>query len=270
MLCAWERSHRRYGIFAMVDDFDPQCIHDHHAALVKVAWARNWFERWCQHTWFGLFDLYLASSLASASDMGSRLSKLVREMRIATNTERFNVTDRPAATELDYVFTGSYWDADRDIIAALDTLAQTLRGAIYGNNWHKQPQLARLDKGFVRYLPAVYRQAAIVIDDANHVTKTWGAANSRVFDALAAGCLVITNSESVSQDVFSGELPVYKSNAELVQLLTKFVNDTDGRATLQQRLRQQVLAKHGYMQRAFELRGHLARWTAKQGDHRQT
>jgi hypothetical protein len=40
----------------------------------------------------------------------------------------------------------------------------------------------------------VYRQAAIVIDDANHVTKTWGAANSRVFDALAAGCLVITNS----------------------------------------------------------------------------
>ena len=57
------------------------------------------------------------------------------------------------------------------------------------------------------------------------------------FDALAAGCLVITNSESVSQDVFSGDLPVYKSNAKLVQLLTKFVNDPDGRATLQHRLR---------------------------------
>ena len=111
----------------------------------------------------------------------------------------------------------------------------------------------------------VYRQAAIVIDDA----KTWGAANSRVFNALAAGCLVITNSESVSQDVFAGVLPVYNSNEELVQLLTKYVNDPEGRATLQQRLRQQVLAKHGYMQRAFELRGHLARWTAKQGDHRQ-
>lgn len=67
-----------------------------------------------------------------------------------------------------------------------------------------------LYRGFVKYdeLPSVYAQSRLVIDDANHQTKTWGAANSRVFDALAAGCLIITNSQSVSDEVFGDLLPV--------------------------------------------------------------
>jgi hypothetical protein len=36
-------------------------------------------------------------------------------------------------------------------------------------------------------------KTVVGIDDANHVTKIWGAANSRVFDALAASCHVIIN-----------------------------------------------------------------------------
>jgi hypothetical protein len=39
----------------------------------------------------------------------------------------------------------------------------------------------------------LYKDAKIVIDDANHVTKPWGSINSRVFDATSAGALVITN-----------------------------------------------------------------------------
>jgi spore maturation protein CgeB len=108
-------------------------------------------------------------------------------------------------------------------------------------------------------LPGVYRQAAIVIDDANHVTKAWGAANSRVFDALAAGCLVITNSESVSVEVFNGELPVYRSNDDLVQLVSHYANDHASRTRLQERLRSVVLAKHCYAHRAFEFGLHFGR-----------
>jgi hypothetical protein len=42
-------------------------------------------------------------------------------------------------------------------------------------------------------LPELYRAARVVLDDSNHVTKHWGSVNSRVFDALATGTLVVTN-----------------------------------------------------------------------------
>lgn len=49
-----------------------------------------------------------------------------------------------------------------------------------------------------RLLPEIYRSSKVVIDDANHVTKPWGSVNSRVFDALACGTLVLTNGKSVN------------------------------------------------------------------------
>jgi hypothetical protein len=253
-------------VIAMVDDFDPRCIHGSHPGLVKVAWARNWFERWCERAWFGAFDLCLASSQLSARYVSSQLGKLANILRIGTNPQRFTSDNRPQVPSLDYVFTGSYWGSDRDVASALGALSQELRGAIYGKNWQAHPHLARLDKGFVRYadLPDVYRRAAIVIDDANHVTKAWGAANSRVFDALAAGCLVITNSESVSADAFDGVLPVYRSSDDLVQLVSHYANDQASRTKLQERLRNLVLAKHCYAHRAFEFGWHLERYLTRE------
>lgn len=249
-------------VIAMVDDFDPRCIHGSHPDLVRLAWARNWFERWCDGEAFSSFDLYLASSQLSARYISGRLGKLASILRIGTNPQRFNSDGRSTVPPLDYLFTGSYWGADRDITSALGALPQKLSGAIYGKNWQAHSHLAKLDRGFVRYedLPNIYRQAAIVIDDANHVTKAWGAANSRVFDALAAGCLVITNSESVSDEVFDGELPVYRSNDDLVQLVSLYANDHVSRTRLQERLRNQVLAKHCYAHRAFEFGLHLERY----------
>jgi len=274
----WQVSYRPQGtgwyalsdvdvVVAMVDDFNPRCITGGSGTLIKVAWARNWFERWCNRDGFGQFDVYLASSLLGASYLGSRLGKLVRVLRIATNTQRFTAEDRAQSLLFDYVFTGSYWDADRDIVQALSGIPPALRGAVYGKNWHQVPALGALNQGFVRYqdLPGVYRQAAVVIDDANHVTKAWGAANSRVFDALAAGCLVITNSESVSHEVFAGELPVYRSPAELGQLLSDFLQNPTATAQLQQRLRVQVVQQHNYTLRAHEFRSHIARYQGTRG-----
>jgi hypothetical protein len=59
----------------------------------------------------------------------------------------------------------------------------------------------------------IYCSTKIVIDDANHVTLPWGSVNSRVFDALACGALVITNGRLGSQDTFDEELPVYSGVA---------------------------------------------------------
>jgi glycosyltransferase involved in cell wall biosynthesis len=251
-------------LVVMVEEYELPAIRQASPHLVTIAWARNWFERWCEHPWIADYDLHLASSRRAADFMSQRTGKLARLLRIATYPARFNTEGRPARPTLDYVFTGHYWQSQRDIVNALSALPRAYRGAIYGKNWEQLPALAHLIRGFVPYaqIHEVYRQAAIVIDDANHVTKEWGAANSRVFDALAAGCLVITNSRSVSDDAFDGRLPVYESPADLAQLLESYLTDAAARMRLADELRQEVLKRHGYAHRAFELSLHL-QWLAK-------
>jgi len=242
-------------LIVMVDDYDLRCIHGAEPGLVNVAWARNWFERWCGNACIQDYDLHLVSSQLAANFMSSRVGRRAHVLRIATNLKRFNTDERQASPVWDFVFTGNYWGAERDIVSALISLPDTFRGAIYGKHWELLPHLARLCRGFVAYdeLHEVYRQATIVIDDANHVTKNWGAANSRVFDALAAGCLVITNSESVSHDAFDGLLPVYRSSEELLRLLAFYLGNMEERARLLMRLRELVIQRHCYRHRAFEL-----------------
>ena len=129
------------------------------------------------------------------------------------------------------------------------------RFGLFGKNWERVPEVAAWHQGFLPYaeLSELYQQSLLVVDAANHVTKTWGAANSRVFDALAAGCLVISNSQSVSEEVFGGKLPVYRDPVHLKQLVTHFLHSAQDRETLVSHLRQKVLKEHTYAHRAWQL-----------------
>ncbi|PVE05539.1 glycosyltransferase [Limnohabitans sp. Rim28] len=251
-------------LIVMVEEYELPAIRHAPPHLVTIAWARNWFERWCEHPWIADYDLHLASSRRAVDFLSQRTGKLAQLMRIATNPKRFNTDGRPTHPTLDYVFTGHYWQAERDIVGTLSALPTHYRGALYGKNWEQVPALAHLHRGFMPYsqIHEVYRNAVIVIDDANHVTKEWGAANSRVFDALAAGCLVITNSQSVSDDAFDCRLPVYESPDDLVRLLERYLTDASARSELIEQLRQEVLKRHCYQHRAYELSLHLL-WLTK-------
>ncbi|MBV2208069.1 MAG: glycosyltransferase [Thermomonas sp.] len=251
-------------VVAMLEDFDPGRIHGAQAGLLVLGWARNWFERWADRPWIGQFDQVLASSRIAARFLSARLERLVPVLRIATNPERFNADRRAPTSKLDFVFTGSFWGVERDVTKALTALPDHFHGAVYGKGWDACAGMARYDRGFMPYyaLHPAYRDAAIVIDDANHVTKAWGAANSRVFDALAAGCLVITNSRTVADEVFGGKLPVYEDAEQLQGLLTHYLRDVEARDALQSQLAAQVRQRHCYRHRAFELGTLLQRWRA--------
>jgi spore maturation protein CgeB len=148
-------------------------------------------------------------------------------------------------------------------------MPKSLRGAIFGKHWEHHASLSHLYRGFVRYdeLPSVYAESRLVIEDANHQTKAWGAANSRVFDSLAAGCL-ITKSQSVSDEVFDRMLPVYQSPEHLRELVSHYIHDTSSREALQNRLRETVLKQHCYCHRASEFKLKLQpSIIAQQGQH---
>ncbi|MFH1196288.1 MAG: glycoside hydrolase family 99-like domain-containing protein [bacterium] len=236
-------------LIAMTDHYDLNKLGSSAANIVKICWMRNWFERWASKPFFKLWDIHLCSSNIALEYIRSNYQVNPYLLRIATNHQIF----KPGSIDkiYDYCFTGSYWNVPRDI-EKINPDKLGMNFALFGKNWENHDVFRKYYKGFAPYhlLPDIYNQTKILIDDANSVTKEWGSVNSRVFDALACGTLVITNSEKSSNEVFNGQLPVYHSPEELGSILNRFLKNPSRYKKTISSLRELVLQKHTY-----EIRG---------------
>jgi spore maturation protein CgeB/GT2 family glycosyltransferase len=240
-------------LVVMRDDYDLNCIREASPHLVKIGWARNWIDRWAQRSWAENYDQYWASSTSAANHLRARLARPVPVVAIATDAESFGSGAIDPALASDYCFTGSYWGVDREIAAMLDPDALSeYRFALFGYGWEQHPVFARHARGGLPYsrMRDVYASTRIVIDDANSATKRWGSVNSRVFDALAAGALVLTNGAAGANEAFDGLLPTYDDKDSLVTLLRRYLADEPARRALAERLRDIVVRRHTYAHRA--------------------
>ena len=93
-------------------------------------------------------------------------------------------------------------------------------------------ELARYDEGPVHFfeLPKVYWGASIVLDDSNWTTVGWGAVNSRVFEAIAAGALPVTNSSPRTRLARVVRRADLQRPEELNPLVDRLLGDIDGTA----------------------------------------
>ena len=286
----WYDMTRLDVIVVMRHDYDLERIENAKPSLVKVAWARNWFEVWASQKSAGDYDCFWCSSQKSADYIQQKLFKPVTVVRIATNDERFyqegrsqegvnsevksqnsKVTSLDNNSEVaifeqtekvnselenkyksDYCFTGSFWKYPRDIMSFLKPDNLPFEFALYGYNWEKFEKFKKYNRGPLPYtdMPQVYASTKIVIDDANSVTKQWGSTNSRVFDALISGALVITNSELGNQESFDGLLPTYNSRESLKNLLREYLTNEELRLAKVAELQKIVKEKHTYKHRA--------------------
>lgn len=253
-------------LITMLDSYDLKKIYSNNKSLIKIAWPRNWFSRWVENKSFLNYDLILSPSstvtdfIEEKTDLDSFL------FPIATNHKHFN-SNNTVNNELkcDYCFTGSYWNDKRDIIEYLEPEEIPFKLNIYGRNWENFEKFKDHYKGFLDYskIPDVYASTELVIDDANRVTKEWGSVNSRVYDALASGVLVITNSESASIEIFDSKLPVYKSKEDLTNKINYYLNNPDEREKLTEELSKIVLENHTYEKRAKQLKNILIDYIQK-------
>lgn len=241
-------------LVVMLDRFDVRPARDLYPRLKIVAWMRNWFNRWVTQPHFDAFDVLLCSSDKAVSYTEQQTGRRAVCCSLATNPARFSPGPRRFRLRSDYVFTGSRWDQPREIEIMLHPREIGGRCSIYGRGWEKTA-LRKWARGFARYekLPDVYRSTKIVIDDANIATKNWGSVNSRVFDALASGALVVTNSIEGSASLFEGQLPSYTDSDSLTTVMRKYLKDSEARHALAGSLRDTVLARHTYAHRARTL-----------------
>ena len=109
-------------LISLLDAYDLTQLPPRSKKLISIAWARNWFDRWCDNSSYQDYDLVFASSLNACDYMQKRHPKQVHLLPIASNPKRFLA--RPEYLnhkkyQCDICFTGSYWNHQRDIMAHL-------------------------------------------------------------------------------------------------------------------------------------------------------
>ncbi len=244
-------------LVSLLEDYDPQQIRNDTPELITVGWARNWFDRWAKSPGTPAYDILLASSETACRELEARLGRKADLFPIAANAERFrSVPEGEDSPEYacDICFTGNRF-GKREIEDELvpGELPWTLR--IYGEGWNAVKAFAPYCRGHVPYeeMPKIYHGARIVLDDATASTRETGSVNSRVFDALAAGCLVLTNNAVGAAETFEGRLPVYRDRESLEALLKRYLEDEQARQGKVRELQAFVLEKHTYEIRAEKL-----------------
>jgi spore maturation protein CgeB len=233
--------------------------------LVTLAWIRNWADRWLAQPWFDDFDLVFASSARIAQLVRDRSSKVAKVLPIATNPDRFHPQPADPSLACDVLFVGSYWGQDRDVVLALPALAASgVSVHVYGRGWEDVPAFGGLHRGFLDYdrIPAAYASARVVVDDAASSTQPYGSVNSRVFDALATGSVVVSNGVLGVEELFDGSFPTWTSADTLTGTVRALLADADGRAAIAGRYRSMVLDRHTYPLRAGAVRDALREWTS--------
>jgi spore maturation protein CgeB len=244
-------------LISLLDAYDIRKIRSKNNLLIKVAWPRNWLSRWISHPDFMDFDLVMATSETACRYIEEKTGMKTDLLPLATDQETFNpLVEGNGKWECDYCFTGSYWKDPREIVDMLDPESLPYTFKLFGKNWDEFEKLKNYYEGFVNYqdMPRVYRSTLVVVDDANRVTKEYGSVNSRVFDAIASGVLVVTNGGLGAEETFKGILPVYNSRTELKKLLEYYLSHAEERKAKINELKEFVLSRHTYDQRAEKIR----------------
>ena len=244
-------------LISLLDAYDPRKIKGASEYLIKIAWARNWFSRWAENPALSTYDMVMASSETACNYIEENSGIKALLLPIATNTARFNpYIGFSEGYTCDYCFTGSYWNDPREIIEMLEPATLPYDFKLYGKNWDQLDKFKDYYNGFVNYfkLPEVYASTKIVIDDANRVTKEYGAVNSRVYDALASGALVLTNGVIGAQETFNGKLPSFSSKEELNELISYYLDNEDERLAKVKELQEMVFKDHTYQKRALRIK----------------
>ncbi|MCA9549416.1 MAG: glycosyltransferase, partial [Myxococcales bacterium] len=243
-------------LISLLDRYDLRRTRNARPSLLAVAWVRNWFDRWPGRPWFELYDLVLSSSDAGAAYLLEHADRRAEVLRIATAPERFRAGRRDEALAADVAFTGSRWNVPRAIESNLAPADVPGTVAVWGRGWSESPALAPVARGFLSYarMPDVYASSKIVVDDCIEQARPWGSVNSRVFDALGAGVLVVTNGELGARETFGELLPTYHDRASLSAVLTELLADDAAREARAAALQARVEEAHTYRVRARELK----------------
>jgi hypothetical protein len=196
------------------------------------------------------FDLRYAASEAWARGR-SRTGRPVLPLLQATDPSRFSPGPARADMVSDVLFVGKTRAIYRPIVR--DAIAADADLTIYGDGWGEF-----IDPGYVRseflandLVPDAYRGARVVLNDHWQDMADQGFAANRLFDAVAAGAIVVSDSVDGLPPEFAGMVRAYDSVDRLRQLIE---HDEGWPARPErERIAREVAERHSFGRRADSL-----------------
>jgi GT2 family glycosyltransferase len=239
------------ALVVMCHDYKPSCIPHSWPHLLKIAWMRNHFTEWLGSE--EQYDLYWSASQSVTETLQEQFSKDALCLPLAANYEKFSSGKPRVEFSSDYCFAGNYWGFPREVVQNLKPSELPFSFKVFGVGWEACPTFSEYCSGPVPYhqLPNVYASTKIVIDDSTVSTRDAGSLNSRVYEALSAGALVVSNIKAVSPEFEM--LPTYSTTDELKEHLWRYLSNDKERMELVSRLQSVVQEQCTYQHRAKQV-----------------
>lgn len=236
-------------VVVMLESFVPGLLP---ASAVRVAWVRNWTEKWVTLPYLDVFDEVWASSSSAADALRERARGEVRVVPIAADLELFQLTTLSHRFEL--VTTVNDWGAGRGIVHVVDGLPEDTVVHWFGR-LGQLPDNRVVHGGPVSYfsLPEVYAASAFVLDDVIAPAARFGMHNSRLFEAIAAGSLPITNTDLGLDELGLGAIPSYTDSSSLAAVIARFQESPSAKQVVLDEVRSVVAERHSFEIRAAEV-----------------
>lgn len=158
-----------------------------------------------------------------------------------TNPEKFYPAPDPALAT-DILFVGSNWHDRTSLRYALEA---GFTVAVYGYNWQSlvPPEMYKAPYIPNPELNRYYSSAKIVLNDHRPDMQSFGFVNNRIYDATAAGALVISDYMPAIAAAYGNAVPMYKNKEELADLLRYYLTHEDERRALAEKARRITLEK---------------------------
>lgn len=199
------------------------------------------------------YDLILVASRTFAAHLQTRVSPPVFPLMQATDPARL-VPD-PTGPSHDVLFVGnSRLTARRRII---DDLTPTdLNLAVYGRDWYPEFVDPRHVQGeFVPHdqLAAYYSSAKIVLNDHWPDMAQHGFISNRLYDALASGAFIVSDSVSGMDEEFDDGVVTYRDRDDLDSKIRAYLRHEHRRQEIAGRGHHAVLDRHTFDHRVRRL-----------------
>jgi GT2 family glycosyltransferase/spore maturation protein CgeB len=169
------------------------------------------------------FDLVLVASDLHATRLREAVNVPVHTMYQATDPHRFSPTEPDPDLHAELLFVGNSRLQDRHGVRW--AVEARLPLTIYGSEWEGlvDPRLVRAAYFPNERLNDLYCSADIVLNDHWPDMRDAGLISNRIFDALACGAFVISDSVSGIGAMFDGAVPTYSSREELAELVRHYL-----------------------------------------------
>lgn len=216
-------------------------------AQVNVLWVISHPERVDRRRTEG-YDLVLTASEPFAAELTPIAPAPVVPLHQATDPERFR--PEPGGPAHDLLFVGNSRRTRRTIVDDLTPTRHDL--AVYGGDWTPDLLDPRHLRGEIVHNAELHRHyaaAKIVLNDHWPEMARLGFVSNRIFDALAAGAMVVTDPVEGLERLFDGAVLTYRGREELRGLVDRYLDDAGARRDLAGRGRAAVLERHTFAHR---------------------